>query len=66
MCPQHKMSSVKIIRDNFGIPHIYAEDVYSLYYGYGYAVGQDRLFQMENDEAHNFPVVLQKYLAKTI
>jgi penicillin G amidase len=40
-------SSVKIIRDTYGVPHIYADDTYSLFYGYGYAVGQDRLFQME-------------------
>ncbi|MBT7952837.1 MAG: penicillin acylase, partial [Gammaproteobacteria bacterium] len=40
-------SSVKIIRDFFGVPHIYADNTYALFYGYGYAVGQDRLFQME-------------------
>jgi penicillin G amidase len=40
-------SSVKIIRDSFGVPHIYADNTYALFYGYGYAVGQDRLFQME-------------------
>lgn len=39
--------TVEIIRDRWGVPHIYAEDVYGLFYGYGYAVGQDRLFQME-------------------
>lgn len=38
---------VRIIRDNYGVPHVYADDVYSLFYGYGYAVAQDRLFQME-------------------
>jgi penicillin amidase len=35
------------VRDNHGVPHIYADDVYGLYFGYGYAVAQDRLFQME-------------------
>jgi penicillin amidase len=39
--------SVTIKRDNWGTPHIYAGSVYGLYYGYGYAVAQDRLFQME-------------------
>ncbi len=39
--------SVRIIRDTWGVPHIYADDHYSLFYGYGYAVAQDRLFQME-------------------
>lgn len=38
---------VRIVRDNFGIPHVYASTVRDLFYGYGYAVGQDRLFQME-------------------
>lgn len=40
-------SKVEIIRDDWGVPHVYAEDVYGLYAGYGYAVAQDRLFQME-------------------
>ena len=38
---------LRLVRDNYGVPHIYADDVYGLYYGYGYAVAQDRLFQME-------------------
>ncbi len=36
-----------IKRDNFGVPHIYANDTYGLFYGYGYAIATDRLFQME-------------------
>lgn len=40
-------SQVEIIRDNWGVPHVYADDAYGLYAGYGYAVAQDRLFQME-------------------
>lgn len=40
-------SSVEIIRDDWGVPHVYADDVYGLYAGFGYAVAQDRLFQME-------------------
>jgi len=38
---------VRIVRDEFGTPHIYADDIYGLYFGYGYAIAQDRLFQME-------------------
>lgn len=38
---------VKIIRDEYGVPHIYANDTRNLFYGYGYVVAQDRLFQME-------------------
>jgi len=41
------LRQLHIVRDNFGVPHIYADDIYGLYYGYGYAVAQDRLFQME-------------------
>jgi len=38
---------LKIIRDDYGTPHIYADSIYGLYYGYGYSIAQDRLFQME-------------------
>jgi penicillin amidase len=40
-------STVEIIRDDWGVPHVYSEDVYGLYAGFGYAVAEDRLFQME-------------------
>ena len=39
--------SVTIKRDTWGTPHIYANTVHGLFYGYGYSVAQDRLFQME-------------------
>jgi penicillin amidase len=38
---------VRIVRDKYGTPHVYSESIYGLYYGYGYAIAQDRLFQME-------------------
>ncbi|MCH7383917.1 penicillin acylase family protein [Acinetobacter dispersus] len=38
---------ITIQRDSFGTPHVYANDTYGLFYGYGYAVATDRLFQME-------------------
>lgn len=38
---------ITIKRDNFGTPHIYAETTYGLFYGYGYSIAQDRLFQLE-------------------
>ncbi|MCH4590398.1 penicillin acylase family protein, partial [Achromobacter xylosoxidans] len=38
---------VTIRRDAHGMPHVYADTVYGIFYGYGYAVAQDRLFQME-------------------
>ncbi|MDI9347593.1 MAG: penicillin acylase family protein [Methylacidiphilales bacterium] len=42
-----KQGEVKIIRDAYGVPAIFANSVREVYYGYGYAVAQDRLFQME-------------------
>nr|7REP_A Chain A, Penicillin G acylase [Kluyvera cryocrescens] len=44
---QLDQGEVKIVRDEYGMPHIYADDTYRLFYGYGYVVAQDRLFQME-------------------
>lgn len=38
---------VTIKRDTYGAPHVYADTIYGLFYGYGFAVAQDRLFQME-------------------
>ena len=40
-------NEVRIVRDDYGAPHIYADTVFGLFYGYGYAIAQDRLFQME-------------------
>lgn len=40
-------NAVTIRRDGYGMPHVYADTVYGIFYGYGYAVAQDRLFQME-------------------
>lgn len=44
--PRH--GEVVIKRDRYGVPSIHADDVYSLYYGYGYALAEDRLFQIES------------------
>lgn len=38
---------VTIYRDEFGVPHIFAETNRGLFVGYGYAVAQDRLWQLE-------------------
>lgn len=38
---------VTIFRDGYGVPHVYSGTVYGLFYGYGYAIATDRLFQME-------------------
>lgn len=38
---------VKIYRDDFGTPHIFAETNRGLFEAYGYTVAQDRLWQLE-------------------
>jgi penicillin G amidase len=38
---------VEIVRDHWGVPHIFAEEDVDAYYGLGWATAQDRLFQME-------------------
>ncbi len=38
---------VKIIRDSYGVPHIYAKNEPDLYFALGYAMAQDRLWQMD-------------------
>ncbi len=41
---QHR---VKISRDEFGIPHIFAENEHDLFFAQGYVHAQDRLWQMD-------------------
>ncbi len=40
-------ADVEIIRDNTGLPHVYGDNNYEVFYGFGYVFAQDRLFQME-------------------
>jgi penicillin amidase len=39
--------SVEVIRDRWGVPHIYAADLPDLFFAQGYVQAQDRLWQME-------------------
>ena len=39
--------TVEIVRDSWGIPHVYASSSEGTFYGLGYASAQDRMFQME-------------------
>src|SRR5258708_6342210 len=39
--------SVRIERDEWGIPHVVAENDDDLFFGFGYATAQDRLFQLD-------------------
>ena len=42
---------IRIQRDRFGVPHIFANSERALFYGNGYAIAQDRLWQMERTGA---------------
>ena len=38
---------VRVLRDRWGVAHIYAQNQHDLFFAQGYVVAQDRLFQME-------------------
>ncbi|MBZ5493593.1 MAG: penicillin acylase family protein [Acidobacteriia bacterium] len=40
-------AQIEILRDRWGVPHIYANSVADLFFGQGFAAAQDRLYQME-------------------
>jgi len=40
-------NNVTVYRDDWGVPHIYAQDTHDAYYALGYVMAQDRLFQMD-------------------
>lgn len=40
-------AAVRIERDQQGIPHVFAADDSDLFFGFGYAMAQDRLFQLD-------------------
>lgn len=40
-------AGMRVIRDEYGVPQIYFEDLGALFFGFGHAVAQDRLFQLE-------------------
>jgi penicillin G amidase len=39
--------AVEIVRDEWGVPHIFADRDEDLFSGFGYAMAQDRLFQLD-------------------
>src|SRR5678816_327638 len=39
--------NVEVIRDTWGVPHIYAQNQDDLFFAQGYVMAQDRLWQME-------------------
>ena len=40
-------AAVEVIRDRWGVPHIYADNQHDLFFAQGYAHAQDRFWQME-------------------
>lgn len=40
-------AAVTIRRDTYGVPHIFASSTYGLFYGFGYALAEDQLYQIE-------------------
>lgn len=40
-------TSVRIERDRHGVPHVHADNDRDLFFGFGYATAQDRLFQLD-------------------
>jgi len=40
-------NQIDVIRDYWGIAHIYADNDLELFFGAGYATAEDRMFQME-------------------
>ncbi len=40
-------ASVEIVRDEWGVAHIYAENQHDLFFAQGYVAAQDRLYQIE-------------------
>ncbi len=41
------VGKIEILRDELGTPHIYADSEDDLFFGYGFAMGQDRLWQLD-------------------
>jgi penicillin amidase len=41
------LAPVEVIRDEWGIPHIYAENAHDLFFAQGFVQAQDRLWQLE-------------------
>ena len=41
------VGTLEIVRDQTGTPHIYANTAADLFYGYGFAMAQDRLWQLD-------------------
>lgn len=47
LCLQGLIDPVEILRDQWGVPHIYAQNEPDLFFAQGFVHAQDRLFQMD-------------------
>jgi penicillin G amidase len=61
---------VTVLRDRWGVPHIYARNQHALFFAQGFVAAQDRLFQMELwkrvGEGRLAEILGPKYLARDI
>jgi penicillin amidase len=59
---------VEILRDKWGVPHIYAKNVHDLFFAQGWMAAQDRLFQIDlwrrQGVGHLAEVLGPKYVAR--
>ena len=39
--------AIRIQRDEYGVPHVFATTTFGLYYGVGYAAAEDKLYPLE-------------------
>jgi penicillin G amidase len=54
-------NDAEIIRDQRGVPHIKASDPYDLFFAFGYAHGQDRLWQLDFLRRHAYGRLSEVY-----
>lgn len=59
---------VKVVRDQYGVPHLFAKNKKDLYEAYGYVMAKDRLFQLEmfrsGNEGTLSEIFGEEYLSK--
>ncbi len=58
LAPARANTDIRIIRDRFGVPHVFGPTAEDVSYGAGYALAQDRLWQM-----HLFRLVAKGHLS---
>ena len=46
-------AGVRIVRDEYGVPAVYGDTEDDMWWGMGYAIAQDRLFQIEAVQARD-------------